>query len=168
LLIIFTAVSVLIVGRIQYGLNQARTRERDAVMMYELSMVLAKLRTPEAIAHELAERIRPLSRASHVQVTLESDGDWPAVSVSEPPQGAAQSRPDRILPLLSTRGLIGEICLWRGERPLPLADDRLLQIFVTQGAQAIERVRSQAPESQAGVPNDATIRSSGQIGYRYN
>jgi len=142
LLAIFVMVAVVIIGRIEYGLDQAHAHERDAVMMYELNMALFNLHTPDEIARELAERLRVVFQASYVQVSLRSEADWPAIVASAPAQGTAQGRPDRILPLLSARGLMGEICLWRGEPPLPLADDRLLQIFVTQGAQAIQRVRS--------------------------
>jgi hypothetical protein len=47
LLIIFLAVATLIIGRIQYGLQRAHVREREALFMYELSTSLAGASTSE-------------------------------------------------------------------------------------------------------------------------
>ena len=69
-LIIFLAVAILIVGRIQFGLSQARQREREAIFMYELSSALAGMRSQEAIAHTLANHMQQLYQAALVKVVI--------------------------------------------------------------------------------------------------
>ena len=139
-LIIFFVVAVVIIGRIQYGLSQAQVREREAVFMYELSILLAGLHRPDDIAHALAQHVQQIFRAKFVQVIVEAIGQ-PSLVISVPQQAAANGHPDRIVPLMAPRGLIGEICLWRDEAPLPPTDNRLLQNFAKQGALALERAR---------------------------
>jgi hypothetical protein len=51
-------------------------------------------------------------------------------------------RPDRVLPLLNSWGLVGEIQVWRGASlELPVEDSRLLQNFASQTARALERTK---------------------------
>ena len=73
LLIIFLVVATLIIGRIQYGLQRAHVREREALFMYELSTALAGARTSEAVARTLARQLQQMLQASLVQVVVESD-----------------------------------------------------------------------------------------------
>ena len=147
LIVIFLAVATVIVGRIQYGLERARLREREALFMYELSTSLAGTRTLEAIARTLAGQLQQMFQATLIQAIVETDGPSTPIMVSRPPEGSASTPPDRILPLLATRGLVGEIRIWRGALPLPPANGILLQNFAEQGALAIERV--QAVEAEA-------------------
>jgi two-component system sensor histidine kinase KdpD len=126
-LIIFLAVAVVIVGRIQYGLSQAQAREREAIFMYELSAALAGLRKQDDIARILATRLQQLLSARLVRVTVYMGAHTPSLVVSAPVKRTAEDRPDRVLPLMATRDLAGEISLWRGEMPLPPEDSRLLQ-----------------------------------------
>lgn len=158
-LIIFLAVAVVMVGRIQYGLSQAQAHEREAIFMYELSAALAGLRTTDAVAHTLANRLQQLFQARLVRVTVYSGAHTPSLVVDAPPsrgpdpersegEGAAENRPDRVLPLIATRDLMGEIGLWRGELPLPPEDNRLLQNLSTQGALALERARLSETETR--------------------
>ena len=66
-LIIFLAVAVVMIGRIQYGLSQARAREREAIFMYELSAALAGPRTQDAVARILADHLQQLFQARLVR-----------------------------------------------------------------------------------------------------
>ena len=154
-LIIFLAVAVVIVGRIQYGLSQAQAREREAVFLYELSAALAGLRTTDAVAHTLASRLQQLCQARLVRVTVYSTTHTVALVVIAPSERMAEDRPDRVLPLIATRDLVGEISLWRGEWPLPTEENRFLPNLATQGALALERVRL----SEAEADRRATIES---------
>ncbi len=140
-LIIFLIVAVAIIGRIQFGLSQAQAREREAIFMYELSTALAGLNQQEDIAHTLAKQLQQIFQAALVQVILQADVEPRSIMASAPPDAIAQGKPDRIVPILAARGMTGEICLWRGEIPLPSIDNRLLQNFATQGALALERAR---------------------------
>ena len=140
-LVIFLAVAVVIVGRIQSVLTKARASERDAIFMYELSTSLAGLRTQAAVAHILARQLRQMFQASLVRVVIHLEGQSPDVLVSEPRDGVGKGRPDRSIPILNAWGLVGEIQLWRGYPELPPEESRLLQNFAAQAAQALERTR---------------------------
>ena len=49
--------------------------------------------------------------------------------------------PDRILPILASPGLLGEIRIWRGNGWLPADGSRLLNNFTNQASLALERAR---------------------------
>jgi K+-sensing histidine kinase KdpD len=147
LLIIFLSVALIVIGRIQYGLSLARQREREAMFMYELSTMLATARTPEAAARTLARHVQQLYQAELVRVTVQP-GDQAATSVLMPPAQSESGKPDLIVPLQTTHSLIGEVCVWRGQAPLPSVENRLMQNFATQTANALERLQ----HAEAGVP----------------
>jgi two-component system sensor histidine kinase KdpD len=140
LLIIFLSVALIVIGRIQYGLSLARQREREAVFMYELSAGLATTRTPEAAARVLARYLQQLYQARFVRVSVQATDQTAGAVVELPAARSETGRPDLIVPLLSTRSLIGEVTLWRGHSPLPPADNRLIQNFAAQTALALERL----------------------------
>jgi len=149
LLIIFLTVATVIVGRIQYGLQRAHVREREALFMYELSTSLAGARTPETVARTLARQIQQMLQAELVQVVVEPDQSRDSIMVGMPTSTSAAKNPDLVLPMLAPHRLIGEIRLWRGYTPLPSANGILLQNFAEQGALAIER--AQAAEAEAAM-----------------
>jgi len=140
-LAIFLVVAVVIVGRIQSVLSKARASERDAIFMYEMSAALAGLRTQGAVAHTLARQLQQMFQASLVKVIIQSEGQPPSATASEPRDGVGKGKPDRVLPILNAWGLVGEIQLWRGYGELPPEESRLLQNFASQAAQALERTR---------------------------
>jgi len=146
LLIIFLTVATVIVGRIQYGLQRAHVREREALFMYELSTTLAGARTSDAIARTLARQLQQMLQAALVQVVIEPDRASTPIMVSSPSTGSSAEKPDQILPMLAPHRLVGEIRLWRGRVPLPPANGILLQNFAEQGALAIERVQAAEAE----------------------
>jgi K+-sensing histidine kinase KdpD len=139
MLVIFFAVAILVVGRIQESLSKAR----EATFMYELSSALANARTQEAVAHTAAKYVRQLFQAAQVNVTFQQSKQSPRIVASEPQNGEPKKRPDRILPLLNAWGLVGEIQIWRGEfADLPAEDSYLFQNFALQAAMAFERTQS--------------------------
>jgi two-component system sensor histidine kinase KdpD len=140
-LAIFMGVAIVVVGRIQSGLSKARASERDAIFMYELSTALAGLRTQTAIIYALAIHLQRMFQAAHVQVAVQPESPFAPMTAKAPPDGMAHGKPDRVVPILAAPGLIGEICLWRGDGWLPPEDSRLLQNFATQAALALERAR---------------------------
>jgi K+-sensing histidine kinase KdpD len=140
-LAIFLAVAILVVGRIQIGLTRARLSERDAVFMYELSNSLSGLRTQEAVVHALARQLQQTFNAALVEVCIQPDNTKQSIVVKAPPDGVEEGKPDRILPILVSPGLLGEIRIWRGNGWLPSEDSRLLQNFTTQAILALERAR---------------------------
>jgi len=153
-LVIFFAIAIVVVGRIQDSLSRAR----EATFMYELSSALANTRTQDAVAHNVAGYIRQLFQASQVNVTFQQSKQAPRIEVSETHNGAGKGQPDRILPILNAWGLAGEIQIWRGGYgDLPSEESHLLQNFVIQAARAFERTASLEMEktgkdSIAGIP----------------
>ena len=142
-LAIFLGVAILVVGRIQDSLSKAR----EAVFMYELSSALTGLHTPEAVAHTVARQLQQLFQAALVNVIFYSEDRSPSTVASEPGDGMGKDRPDRVLPILNSWGLAGEIQIWRGAYvDLPSEDGRLLQDFVSQTARALERTRPAGTE----------------------
>jgi K+-sensing histidine kinase KdpD len=141
ILIIFFLVAAVIVGRIQYGLQRAHVREREALFMYELSTSLAGARTSEAVARTLARQLQQMLQADLVQVVVEPDQATDSIMVGVPSSSSSAANPDQILPMLAPHRLVGEIRMWRGRAPLPAANSILLQNFAEQGALAIERVQ---------------------------
>lgn len=149
-LAVFFIVAVVIsqlVGRAQSSLAEAQAREREATHLYDLSTALAGLRQETAIAHIMAERLREVFQAEALEVALPS----------HPPATASASRamparaPDHLMPLLTTRGLLGEIRLWHHDQPLSPAEDRLLRTFASQGALALERALLGQSETRAQI-----------------
>jgi hypothetical protein len=94
-------------------------------------------------------------------VIVETDQPSASTVITEPASDSISDKPDLILPMLATRGLVGEICIWHGTLPLPPAGGILLQNFAEQGALAIERSRSVEAELAAlrnrTAPIDAAV-----------
>jgi K+-sensing histidine kinase KdpD len=135
-LFIFLGVAIWVVERIQTSL----TRAREATFMYEMSAALCGQRTPEAVAYTVAKQIQQLYQAMLVNVIFNPEKNIPSIVVSEPNGGSAKGRPDRVLPIVNSWGLVGEIQIWRGiYSELPPEDGRLLQNFALQTARAFER-----------------------------
>ena len=138
-LVIFFAIAIVVVGRIQDSLSKAH----EAIFMYELSSALAYTRTQDAVAHIVAKHIRQLFQTTLVIVTFQQSKQLPRIAVSEPQDGEQKGRPDRILPILNAWGLVGEIQIWRGEYiDLPTEDSHIFQNFASQTARAFERTLS--------------------------
>ena len=109
LLAIFLGVAIVVVERIQASLSQAR----EAVFMYEMSAAICGQRTPEAVAYAVAKQIQQLFQAMLVNVIFHPDKNGPSIAVSEPNDGEGKGRPDRVLPIVNSWGLVGEIQIWR-------------------------------------------------------
>ena len=142
LLAIFLAVAIVVVERIQASLSQAR----EAVFMYEMSAAIANQRTPEAVAWSVARQIQQLFQAELVNVIFHPDKHSPSIAASEPCDGAGRGQPDRIIPIVNSWGLVGEIQIWRGlYTELPQVESRLLQNFALQTGRAFERTHPIEP-----------------------
>jgi K+-sensing histidine kinase KdpD len=149
ILVFFLGVAIVVVERIQASL----TRAREAVFMYEMSAALCSQRTPEAVAYSVAKQIQQLFQAMLVNVVFHPDRNSPGVVVSEPDDGTGTGRPDRVLPIVNSWGLVGEIQVWRGlYSELPPEDGRLFQNFALQTARAFERTYQ--------LPPDRTVQGS--------
>ena len=135
-LAIFLGVAIWVVDRIQASLTKAR----EAVFMYEMSAAVCGQRTPEAVAYSVAKQIQQLFQAMLVYVIFHPEKHLPGIVASEPNDGTGKGRPDRVLPIVNSWGLVGEIQIWGGlYSELPPEDGRLLQNFALQTARAFER-----------------------------
>ena len=138
ILAIFLGVAIFVVERIQASLSKAR----QAVWMYELSSVLSGQRAQDAVAHAAARQIQQLFQATLVNVIYQPEKSAVSISASHPSEAAGKGKPDRVLPVLTNWGLIGEIQVWRGPYfELPSEDSPLLQNFAWQVARALERAQ---------------------------
>jgi two-component system, OmpR family, sensor histidine kinase KdpD len=140
-LAIFLVVSIVVIGWIQSSLSKAQTSEREAVFMYEISAALAGLRTQEAVVHTLATNLQMMFQAELVEVCVQPGGKTESIFSGAPANVKASGIPDRILPILASPGLLGEIRIWQGHGWLPGEGSRLLNNIATQASQALERAR---------------------------
>jgi K+-sensing histidine kinase KdpD len=140
-LAIFLAVAILVVERIQASVSQARISEREVMFMYELSSLLAKAHTSEAVAYSVARYIRTSYLPEQVKVTLQPKSEMPGLVVVEPRDNPATEKPDRLLPIINDWGLVGEIHIWQGDVSLPAEDSRVFRNFASQIGQTLERIR---------------------------
>jgi K+-sensing histidine kinase KdpD len=137
-LVIFLVVAIVVVGRIQDSLTKAH----EAVFLYELTSALASQRTPQAVAHTAARQLQQLFQANLVQVLFQPAGNLESAAAREPMDGVVEGKPDRILPLLNSWGLVGEIQIWASPyAALPPVESRMLQAFTSQVAQALDRTQ---------------------------
>jgi K+-sensing histidine kinase KdpD len=137
-LIIFLVVAIVVVGRIQDSLSKAH----EAVFLYELTSALSTQRTSQAVAHTAAQQLQQLFQADLVQVVIQPGRNVESIAAREPIDGVVKSKPEHVLPLLNSWGLVGEIQIWgRSQIELPSSDSRLLQAFATQIAQALDRTQ---------------------------
>jgi two-component system sensor histidine kinase KdpD len=128
-----------LVGRMRDGLETARRRENETKRMYELSTDLSGSLSEHSILNTLARHIYETFQADRVEILLETDDahDW----VSWPEEAGAAASPMLLTSLQGSQGLLGEIRLWREEASLNPAENRLLNLFASQGVLALERAR---------------------------
>jgi len=150
-LAIFLFVSIVVIGRIQSGLSKAQTSEREAHFMYEMSAALAGLRTQEAVVHALATNLQLMFLAELVEVGIQPDNQSAPLLVKVPAAVEGSGIPDRILPILASPGLLGEIRIWRGYGWLPAEGSRLLHNLTTQATVALERARLAEAEAKVNI-----------------
>ena len=150
-LAIFLVVSIVVIGRIQSGLTKARTSEREALFMYEMSAALAGLRTQEAVVHALATNLQLMFQAELVEVGIQPGNKSAPLLVKVPTAVEGTGVPDIILPILASPGLLGEIRIWKGHGWLPTEGSRLLHNFGTQATVALERARLAEAEARVST-----------------
>jgi two-component system, OmpR family, sensor histidine kinase KdpD len=153
-LAVFLATAVLLsqlLGRTRTALSAAQQREHEALRLYEFSTALAGQQTDQSIARTIAQYTVEAFQADRVEVLVEGSGDKSASSVTLPADRspAADRSPTLIAPLLTVRGLQGEIRLWLDQSALTAAEDRWLRTLANQGSLAVERSRLTRLERRA-------------------
>jgi two-component system sensor histidine kinase KdpD len=143
-------------GTARRNLAAAQAREREAVQLYELSSELSGLQEDQAVMETLARKMMETFQPERLDLLLEESTERQPLSITL--LGSTGRNPDKsrpapeancVIPLQNSRGLVGEIRLWRMELPLSPAEERLLQIFASQGLTALERARLTQAENRA-------------------
>ncbi len=116
-LAVFLAIAVLLsqlLGRTRAALNAAQQREHEALRLYEFSTALAGQQTDQSIARTMAQYALESFQADRVEVVVEASGDQarPASACRPIDRLRPIGRRLSIAPLLTARGLQGEIRLW--------------------------------------------------------
>ena len=152
--LLFSAVSILVVGRIHAILWDWQNRERKATFLYEMVAATANLQSRQGIAKVVADQIQQKYLTEIVGVHLNERGSLSEVHViaTNNPAGTptAHGRPDRTLPIVSGPVLIGEIAIWKGLLPLPSDEDPMVQTLLRQTSAALDR--AQVSEENAQLP----------------
>jgi two-component system sensor histidine kinase KdpD len=112
---------------------------------------------PEEHLDRIFDKFYRVTAADRVEVVVEASGDQASASVYLPPDRtpAPDRSPTTIAPLLTARGLQGEIRVWLDRAALTPAEDRLLKTFATQGALALERSRLARSAARAQVAEES-------------
>jgi hypothetical protein len=147
-LIIFLAVSLVVVGHIQVNLSKAQASEHEAILMYEITSALANSQTHEAVAHTVARFIEQRYLPSMIDVTVYDKKASKEINVHQPQDAAVKGQPECVIPILNSWGLVCEIRIWQGRVTLPSADSRLFRNLAVQIGQTLERVRLMEKETR--------------------
>ena len=155
--LLFSAASILVVGRIQTILWDWQNRERKATFLYEMVAAMANQQSRQGIARVVADQIQQKYLAELVGVHLNGRGSLSALGViaTTRPGGSVQRKPDRTLPIVSGPVLIGDIAIWKGLLPLPSDDDPMVNTLLRQTAAALDR-------AQVSEENAQSVARSGQ------
>ncbi len=162
-LLVFLGVAVVIsqlLGRARSNLAEATAREKEAIRLYELSVVLAGLNDSQQIARTIAQHALETFQANRVDVVLEPNQDQKPYLVhltaplSLPPKKEPDPLAELLIPLQTTRSMLGEIHIWRRQQ-FSQADERLARTFASQGVLSLERARLGATETRARVLDES-------------
>ncbi|RPJ51101.1 MAG: DUF4118 domain-containing protein [Chloroflexi bacterium] len=158
-LIVFLFVAVVIsqlIGQAQAGIQLAKSREWEATQMYELISSLAGLQDTPSIGRMLAQQALETFQCRQVEVCIEGPACPDPVSVFAP-EGArkeserTEGEPTLHCPMMTSRGMEGEIRLWMERTVLTKEENRLINTFAGQGALSVERVRLSQSETKAKI-----------------
>jgi two-component system sensor histidine kinase KdpD len=149
-LVLTVSISQL-VGSMTRSLAIARDREYEITRLNELSLAFSKLHREKDILNNLAQHTLETFQADQVEVFTEGNPLPGLIRYPEhdSPGESRFGQPTAIVPLQGNQRLLGEIRIWRTERPINLSEERLLQTFARQGVLALERARLVARESRA-------------------
>jgi two-component system, OmpR family, sensor histidine kinase KdpD len=134
-----TLISSLIV-QIQSNLEEVKTRESEAVQLYELSVDLADIKDLFEVANVLANRLASLFADSFIEVEIVHSESNHQVRVPEEFPQNITSSPPLVIPFPTPNGQLSQIRIWKLENKITPEEERLLQTFAIQGALALDRV----------------------------
>lgn len=140
-MVVLLGVALLIsnlMARSQQRLVQVQTHEREVRRLFELSEALTGQINGDRIAQILADYLRETFPNAVVEINVESpERHYHALAPAEAAPGARKACTR--IPLFSSSGPLGEICLHGHSGVFNVEQDRLLQTSASQGAMAFER-----------------------------
>ena len=142
ILVAFLGVAIVIselTGRVRRNLDAASAREHDAIRLYEFNNSLSGTNDEQSVARILMDNIDQFLMLNRIEVLIETESKPILVARGNQLDLLSVKKP-YVLPLQSSRKLIGEIRLWYSS-PLRGSDERMLNIFASQSVQTIERIR---------------------------
>ena len=139
-LIIFLLVSIVVVGQIQSSIKDIKSREWEALAMYEIVSGLSTLHSRESISVFLASMIQAQLQAKQVNVIFNEKGLNAKMVFQIPERLNTKNKADLVLTIENQMSVLGEISIWKGDYSLPTNNDWLLQSFIRQTAIALDRV----------------------------
>ncbi|MBN1429849.1 MAG: DUF4118 domain-containing protein [Anaerolineae bacterium] len=151
-LFVFLLIAIVIsqlVGRVKTSLAHAQAREQEVIQLYKLSVELSGARHPEEVGKILASHLQDIFAPANIQIVLNSIGEGQSVDIRQPDGTPPAHTPDCIAALVSRRGRLGEIRLWKGDGVFGEAENRLLHVLAGQGTLALERVALAEIETRA-------------------
>jgi len=152
-LVVFLGVAVGIsqlVGRLRDSLAIAMAREKETTQLYELSTELTRLHNEDDILRSIAQFIQEAFQVDRVEIVCErSSGSSPPCFVEAGEKIKAE--PSEVFAMQSPHRLEGEIRIWRGDYPLSIAENRLMQAFISQGVLALGRARLVEADTRARI-----------------
>jgi two-component system sensor histidine kinase KdpD len=154
-LVIFFVVAVLIsqlVGRAKRNLTEAKAREQELSNLYGISSSLAGVNDQEEIADLIATQVQEIFQAQRVEIKILPLMDEHGFSVCVPHESRLLvDDPAYVVPLETSRGVCGEIRLWRQIQSASASEKRMLEAIAAQGALALERASLTRAETKAKV-----------------
>lgn len=155
-LIVFLILAISIsqlIGRMKDNLNNAQERESETTRLYELSLTLSKQHREMDIIHSLAEHLLKTFQPDQLEILVETESGRMLLRLPERPLPGLKipEQPSLLVTLQGASHLLGEIRLWRNDRPFNQIEDRLLRTSASQGVLALERARLTASENRASI-----------------
>jgi len=151
-LLIFLMVSIIIsqfIGRAREAAALAKSREREATLLYELISALSSLHDPQKIAQILAEHTLKAIQADRVEVSLKESSNQ-ITALQDPAEHNNLDIHQSVIPIQTARSQEGEIHIWH-QFTLTPQTDRLLDAFANQAALTLERARLANNENKTKV-----------------
>lgn len=151
-LLIFLMVSIIIsqfIGRAREAAALAKSREREATLLYELISALSSLHDPQKIAQILAEHTLKAIQADRVEVSLKESSNQ-ITALQDPAEHNNLDIHQSVISIQTARSQEGEIHIWH-QFTLTPQTDRLLDAFANQAALTLERARLANNENKTKV-----------------
>ena len=138
-------INYFFIARLQRSNLETEVRERNVGRFYSFLMELLSANTAQDVARMLSQRLHSDLPAQAVQVTLDSG----SVDQSEG-NHAVLGAPTITEPILSARGRLGEVRIWRNHGAETVSS-QMLRTYSSEAALVLERLRLTDTETRAQV-----------------